>query len=52
MSCVKTTETDRDAVWDAESGGSREHALHGNVNVRTFGRVWPIEAHFGRLVIG
>ena len=56
MNCVKTTETDRDAVCNAESGGSREHVLRGNVNAHmgrgTFGRVCPIEEHFGRLVIG
>jgi len=37
-----------DAVWNVESGGFREHVLHGNVDAPT-GRdtwgVWPIEKH-------
>jgi len=47
---VKTTETDRDVVCDTESGGSREHVLHGDVEAATgrgtFGSVWPIEKHW------
>jgi len=29
VNCVKTAEPSRYAVWDADSGGFREHVLHG-----------------------
>jgi len=39
--------TNQDAVWNAESGGSRKHVLHGGVDASTgrgtFWGVWPIE---------
>jgi len=32
---IKNGRTDRDAIWYAELGGSREHALHGDVDAPT-----------------
>ena len=41
--------TDQDAAWNAESGGSREHELHGDSEAAkgrsTFGAVCLIEMH-------
>jgi len=40
--------TDRDAVWEAESGGSRRHVLDGAVDVSTQEHLWgilPIKKH-------
>jgi len=50
VSCAKTAEsTDRDAVWNAESGGSMAHVSHGDVDAPTrrgtCGGVWSIEKH-------
>jgi len=45
----KNSWTDLDAVWNAELGGSRQHVLHGDVDVPagrgTFESVWLIEKH-------
>jgi len=40
--CLHTVHRSRDAVWNVESRGSREHVLHGNVDAigrGTFGGV-------------
>ena len=49
--CLHTVQQSRNAVWNAESGGSREHVglLYGNADApmgrETFG-VWSVPENF------
>jgi len=39
--CLHSVQQSCDTVWNAKSGGSREHVLHGNVDAATH-RVWAL----------